>query len=121
MEIGQSAELRRRIGAAELAGFAALSGGPVPRHVPGPMLAALVSHLLGVELPGPGTNYLKQDLAFPAPAPPDTELTARVEITRLRPESRLVDLWASCRLPDGTVVCEGRALVKAPAEAFCRS
>ena len=66
-----------------------------------------------VKLPGPGTNYLKQELRFLAPASPDTELTAKVEITRLRPEKHLVDLWATCTDANGVLVCEGRSLVKA--------
>jgi acyl dehydratase len=81
--------------------------------VPEPLIAALFSYLLGVVLPGPGTNYLKQELAFLAPARPGDELTARVQITRLRPDKHLVDLWATCTARDGTLICEGRALVKA--------
>lgn len=113
MRVGQFAEVTRSFTAEDLAGFAALAGAPAGKTVPEPLIAALFSYLLGVKLPGPGTNYLKQELRFPAPAPPGTPLTARVEITRLRPEKHLVDLWATCRLPDGTVVCEGRSLVKA--------
>jgi hypothetical protein len=43
----------------------------------------------------------------------DTPLTAKVEITRIRTDKQIVDLWASCETPDGQIVCEGRALVKA--------
>ncbi|MCB1332659.1 MAG: phosphate acetyltransferase [Roseivivax sp.] len=113
MKVGQSVSVARSYGAADLARFAALSGAEPGATVPEPLIAALFSYLLGVHLPGPGTNYLKQELAYPAPAPLDTVLTATVEITRLRPEKHLVDLWARCTLPDGTVVCEGRSLVKA--------
>ena len=113
MEVGQSASVARTYSAEDLAAFASLSGIEPVDHVPEPLIAALFSYLLGVDLPGSGTNYLKQELAFRAPAPADTELTARVEITRLRPDKHLVDLWASCTAPDGTVICEGRALVKA--------
>lgn len=113
MKVGDRAEVRRSYARGELASFAELSGAAPGEHVPEPLIAALFSYLLGVELPGSGTNYLKQELAFRTPAPLDTELTASVEITRLRPEKHLVDLWASCTLPDGTVICEGRSLVKA--------
>ncbi|MCV6594017.1 MAG: phosphate acetyltransferase [Silicimonas sp.] len=113
LHLGQRAELTRSYTAGDLAEFAALAGTAPGEAVPEPLLGALFSYLLGVELPGPGTNYLKQDFAFPAPAPLDTALTASVEITRIRAEKQIVDLWASCTTPDGTVVCEGRALVKA--------
>ena len=79
--------------------------------VPGSLLGGLFSYLLGTRLPGRGTNYLKQRLVFPAPAYPDEELTAEVEIVRLRPEKELVNLRTVCTNPAGEVVCEGEALV----------
>ncbi len=113
MNVGQFAEIERRYSAADLRRFADLSIEAETAAVPEPLIAALFSCLLGVRLPGPGTNYLKQDLRFLAPAPLDETLTARVEITRLRPDKHLVDLWSTCRREDGTVICEGRSLVLA--------
>ncbi len=113
MELGQTAQVTRSYDAADLAAFAELSGVAPQAHVPEPLIAALFSYLLGVRLPGSGTNYLKQELDFQAPAPLETALTATVEVTRIRPEKQIVDLWARCVMPDGTVVCEGRALVLA--------
>lgn len=113
MKVGQSASVTRSFGAAELAEFAAIAGAAPGDHVPEPLIGAMFSYLLGVELPGQGTNYLKQDMVFHAPAPPDTALTATVEITRIRPETRLVDLWARCVTVEGVLICDGRALVKA--------
>ena len=113
MQVGQSASVSRSYSRADLEDFARLSGTSVPASIPEPLIAALFSYLLGVELPGPGTNYLKQELKFLAPASPETELTAKVEITRLRPEKHLVDLWATCTDANGVLVCEGRSLVKA--------
>ena len=106
IEVGHSAEVRRRFPPAELSALGAAD------RVPEPLLAALISMLLGMHLPGQGTNYLKQSLVFPAAAPPDAEIVARVTVTRLRPDTRLVDLWATCHA-DGVLVCEGRSLVKA--------
>lgn len=115
MEVGQSAELTRRYGAEDLKAFAALSGVAAKSldHVPEPLVAALFSYLLGVKLPGPGTNYLKQEMTFLAPAPLDEDLIARVEISRLRPDKHLVDLWAVCRTSGGVTISEGRSLVLA--------
>lgn len=81
--------------------------------VPEPLLAGMFSRLLGVDLPGPGTNYLKQRLSFSARAPIGHPLVARVEITHVRPATRLVDLATTCTTADGTLVCTGRALVLA--------
>lgn len=113
MRVGDCAEISRVYSAEDLGAFAALSGAEAGETVPEPLIAALFSYLLGVELPGPGTNYLKQELAFRGAAPVGVTLTARVEVTRVRPEKHLVDLLATCALPDGTVICEGRSLVKA--------
>jgi hypothetical protein len=112
LTVGQSAQITRSYTAQDLDAYKELCGS-VGNTVPEPLIAALFSYLLGVKLPGSGTNYLKQDLAFRAAAPLDTDLTAQVEITRLRADKHLVDLWASCTAPDGTVICEGRSLVKA--------
>lgn len=117
MEVGQFAETVRSYSRDDLTHFAALTGHGAGHRdgsaVPEPLIAALFSYLLGVELPGPGTNYLKQDLRFLATAPAGEPLTARVEITRLRPDKHLVDLRSTCRRADGTLVCEGRSLVLA--------
>ena len=56
---------------------------------------------------------LDQTLRLLAPAPVGQPLTARVTITRLRPEKHLVDLATTCHAADGTLICEGRALVLA--------
>jgi acyl dehydratase len=113
MDIGHHAEVARRYSSDDLKRFSGLSDLPDATAVPEPLIAALFSYLLGVKLPGPGTNYLKQEMRFLLPAPVDETLTARVEITRLRPEKHLVDLWSTCRRQDGTIICEGRSLVLA--------
>lgn len=111
MQTGQFSETTRSYSADDLTAFAQLSDVAVTDTVPEPLIGALFSYLLGVHLPGSGTNYLKQEMHFIAPAPLDQPLTARVEITRLRPEKHLADLATTCRTGDGTLVCEGRALV----------
>ncbi|WP_298964512.1 phosphate acetyltransferase [uncultured Roseibium sp.] len=110
---GQRAELTRTYSQQDMLEFAALSGDAanVPNSVPGPLIGGLFSYLLGVELPGRGTNYLKQSLEFLSPAPVGEALTASVTITKLRPEKHLVDLETVCVSSSGTRICQGRALV----------
>lgn len=112
-EIGQTSKITRTYSAADMADFARQADleAAVPDTVPGPLIGALFSYLLGVKLPGPGTNYLKQDMRFLADAPLGEALTASVTITRLRPEKHLVDLETVCVTENGIRVCEGRALV----------
>ncbi|MBT8077318.1 MAG: phosphate acetyltransferase [Gammaproteobacteria bacterium] len=112
MKIGQSAELRRAISPEDVAAYTALSGHETAdQAVPEPLINALFSYLLGVKLPGRGTNYLKQQTAFLKDAEVGQTLVARVEITRLRPEKQLVDLRTLCQTEDGQPIADGRALV----------
>ena len=112
MTVGDRVTVERVFDDQAMRGFAALTG-DLPDHVPEPLIAGMISYLLGVKLPGPGTNYLKQELNFTGQARLGERLTASVEITRLRPEKFLVDLKALCLGEDGRVVCEGRSLVLA--------
>lgn len=113
LEIGQRKEITRTYTHEDMRDFAMLAAEAsiVPASVPGPLIGGLFSYLLGVELPGRGTNYLKQNLEFLAPAPVGEALTASVTVSRLRPEKHLVDLETVCTRSDGTRVCQGRALV----------
>lgn len=112
LEVGQAAEVTRAFSAEDVATYAAIGGhAATDGAVPEPLINALFSYLLGVELPGVGTNYLKQESRFVGTPTLGEALTARVEITGIRPEKYLVDLATSCRAVDGTPICEGRALV----------
>jgi acyl dehydratase len=79
--------------------------------LPGGLLGAMISDLLGTQLPGRGTNWLKQRFDFLKPAYPNATITAHVEILRLRPEKDLVNLRTTCVDPTGEMVLDGEALV----------
>ena len=126
LEIGQSAKLQRVFSQNDLAEYTSISGDTNPvftdpdyaRYVgfddnplPGGLLGGMFSCLLGTQLPGRGTNWLKQSMHYPTPAYLDEQITARMEIIRLRPEKDLVNLRTHCTNPLGDVVCEGEALV----------
>lgn len=112
MNIGDAEEVTRTFSVQDLQDYTALSAHEVTgSEVPEPLIGALFSYLLGVKLPGLGTNYLKQETRFQRVAPVGEQLTARVEITRIRPDKQLLDLATNCRLADGRVVASGRALV----------
>jgi 3-hydroxybutyryl-CoA dehydratase len=101
----------RTFTAADLREYRDLSGDPHPtERVPGGLLGGLFSYLLGTKLPGRGTNWLKQRLAYPEPCYAGEAITATVEITRLRPEKDLVNLRGEC-VAAGRVVCVGESLV----------
>ncbi|HSG17179.1 MAG TPA: MaoC family dehydratase [Anaerolineae bacterium] len=126
LSIGQTAVTRRTFTDRVLAEYRDLTGDHNPLFgdaayaqqaglkqvmIPGGLLGGLFSYLLGTELPGRGTNWLKQQLAFIQPSYPGEEITAQVQIIRLRPEKELVNLRSKCLNPAGQVVCTGEALV----------
>lgn len=112
MKVGDRASVTRSFDQNALTEFLGLARGAPPiSYVPEPLISGLISYLLGVELPGPGTNYLKQETKFLVPAPPGEPITATVEITRLRPDKHLCDLSTTCINTAGNVLCTGRALV----------
>lgn len=126
LQVGQSAELQRIFSRNDLAEYTSVSGDTNPiftdldyarsvdfddNPLPGGLLGGMFSCLLGTQLPGRGTNWLKQSMYYPTPAYLNEMITARVEIIRLRPEKDLVNLRTLCINPLGDVVCEGEALV----------
>lgn len=109
---GDVAEVSRRFSASDVASYVALGGAPArPGRVPEPLIWALFSQILGMQLPGLGTNYLKQDGRFEADARLEETLVARVTITRIRADKQLVDLETLCHDAAGSLICRGRALV----------
>jgi 3-hydroxybutyryl-CoA dehydratase len=111
-ELGQAASIKRTFDQKDLVEYAALADAVAdPRVVPAPLLGGMFSYLLGTQLPGRGTNYLKQHLEFPQAAFVGDELTATVEIVRLRPDKDLVNLRTMCTNVRGEIVCQGEALV----------
>jgi 3-hydroxybutyryl-CoA dehydratase len=114
LALGLSAQTTRIFSQADIEALHAVSGAPMSGEaVPEALINGLFSYLLGVELPGQGTNYLKQETEFLQAALTGERLSARVEITRLRPDKHLVDLATTCHLPCGTLIARGRALVLA--------
>ena len=115
LRVGREASRTRRFTVEEIDEYLELSGdaGLAWSGIPGPLLAGLVSDLLGTELPGEGTMWMKQRMSFPAPAPLGAAIVARVQITRLRPEKDLVNL-ASVVTADGVTVLDGETLVLVP-------
>jgi acyl dehydratase len=126
LALGQKAETHRTFHDRDIREYMALTGdinpiyfdreeaqragfeGPV---LPNPLLGGLFSYLLGTQLPGRGTNYLKQSFQFSSPAHIEEEIIASVVIVRLRPEKELVNLHTTCRNSTGIVFCDGEALV----------
>ncbi len=76
-----------------------------------PMLAGMFSDMLGTDLPGRGTGWMKQKLLYVSPVFTGEEVTARVQITRLRADKELVNLRSTITGADGRLIVDGESLV----------
>ena len=132
--VGDKATLNRTLTRKDIQLFAIMSGDVNPAHVDeeyanssqfhhiiahGMWGGALVSTVLGTQLPGPGTIYLKQDFTFRHPVSLGDNLTVTVTVVEKR-EHHQVLLDCACINQDGEVVIDGQALVKAPTEQIDR-
>lgn len=111
MNVGDSATISRTFSQRDVTDIVELSGLKSGREVPGPLIGALWSTLLGCHLPGPGTLYLQQETRYIGAAGPGESLTATVEVVRLQPERHLVELATRCIDAQGQLLAEGSALV----------
>ncbi|MBC7811469.1 MAG: MaoC family dehydratase [Burkholderiales bacterium] len=129
LSIGAHSSRTRRVTAADVAAFAQVSGDTNPVHLDpayaaetqfgrciahGMFSAALISAVLGNDLPGPGSLYISQTLQFKAPVYIDDEITANVEVTAYRERSRVTTLHTTCTNQNGVLVLDGEAVVIAP-------
>ena len=128
IEIGMRRHLRKVITDRDIELFAEISTDHNPVHLDdayaldtifaGRMLtAALISAVIGEQLPGHGTVYLGQTLKFLAPVRPGDTVFAEVIVREIDHSRRRVTLETHCDVGD-TVVLKGEALVLAPSRKF---
>ncbi|MEZ5278030.1 MAG: bifunctional enoyl-CoA hydratase/phosphate acetyltransferase [Opitutaceae bacterium] len=135
MSIGDEATLHRVLSRDDILLFAAVSGDVNPAHVDeefarsdffqkiiahGMWGAALISTVLGTEMPGPGTIYLGQTLRFKRPVAIGDHIVTTVRVTRKDSEKSRVTLECFCRNQRGEEVIRGEAEVMAPREKIIR-
>ena len=127
INIGDSASVSKTITETDVYLFAGITGDLNPAHVNevaasetmfggriahGMLSAGLISAVLGMYLPGPGTIYLGQELRFMAPVYLGDDITATVEIIELREDKKIVKLNTTCVNQEGKTVVSGVATVK---------
>ena len=128
LKVGMTAFFSRAITDADVVSFSQLSGDTNPVHlderyaattpfngriVHGLLAASLLSAAIALQLPGPGSIYLSQNLSFKAPVRIGDMVEARVTVKEVLAERSRVVLATICSVGD-LVVIEGEALVKAP-------
>ena len=128
LNVGQTAETTRVVGAADIEAFAAVSGDVNPVHMDedyakttpfggriahGMLAAAYLSAVLGNDLPGPGAIYMSQSLRFRRPVKIGDPVTARVTVKALDAATGHATFETVC-LVGGKTVIDGEALVMVP-------
>ena len=132
IEIGMVRSLRKTVTDRDISLFAEVSTDHNPVHLDesyaqetifqgrvahGMLTAALISAVIGEQLPGHGAVYLGQSLKFMAPVRPGDTVYAEVKVTAIDHAKRRVTLETHCTVGD-TVVLKGEALVLAPSRKF---
>jgi phosphate butyryltransferase len=131
LTVGQSATQGRLVTADDLYAFASSTGNHNPANLPdidmdgdgapeslasGAFCGALVSAVLGTELPGPGTLPVQHQFRFHATARAGEDLVATVTVTELRAETAVFAAEVR-RLGDGALILSGTSEVRPPAVA----
>ncbi len=126
LKVGDSAEISKSITEEEIDRFAEITGDRNPVHVDeefakktrfgkrlahGMWGASLISAVLGVKLPGPGTIYMSQTLKFQGPVYPGDTVTARATVVKLREDKPIATLETVCVNQRGETILSGEAVV----------
>eukprot|EP01133_Synstelium_polycarpum_P014349 gene14349-16931_t len=132
LRIGDKKSLTKVFGKEEVSTFAALSTDNNPVHldeafaattrfkrplIHGLLVASLISSVVGTELPGPGSIYLKQELNFVLPAYVGDTIRAEVEV--IGTQGSKIFLQSKCTAicsitKKETVVIQGPATIYHP-------
>ena len=135
IKVGDSASFTKTVSETDIYLYAGITGDFNPAHVNesyakttffktriahGMLTAGFISNILGTQLPGPGTIYLKQELTFLAPVHIGDTISAHAEVIDVITDKNRIRLRTTCVNQDGTMILEGEALVspsKAPKPA----
>ncbi|MBO8140276.1 MAG: MaoC family dehydratase [Thermosipho sp. (in: Bacteria)] len=126
IKLNQTYEVKRKITAHMVETFAEITGDKNPVHLDeeyasktifkkriahGILSVGLISAVLGMEFPGPGTIYMKQNTKFLKPIYLDEEITITITVKeKIDEKSRLV-LTTQIIKEDGKLAVDGEALV----------
>ena len=129
INLGDKSSYSRTISEADVVLFGGVSGDLNPAHfyqeyskdtmfkgriAHGMLSASYISTVLGMQLPGPGTIYLSQELKFTAPVRFGDTITATVEVIERIEEKNRITLETICTNQRGEIVVKGKAMVMPP-------
>jgi len=129
LKLGDRAELAKTVSESDVYLYAGVTGDLNPAHVNeayakktffktriahGMLMAGFISAVLGNQLPGYGTIYLRQEVNFLAPVHIGDTITAQVEVVEIMAEKKQARFKTICVNQEGIKVVDGEALVSPP-------
>ncbi len=129
IKVGDTAAFSKTVSESDVYLYAGITGDLNPAHINetyakdtffktriahGMLTAGFISRILGMQLPGPGTIYMRQSLNFLAPVRFGETITALVEVMEVIAGKNRVRLKTTCTNQEGTVVLDGEAMVSPP-------
>ena len=129
LKAGDKAQFTKTISETDIYLYAGVTGDFNPAHINevyakethfktriahGMLMAGFISTVVGNQLPGPGTIYMKQELEFLGPVRIGDTITAEVEVMEILEEKKHVRLKTTCVTHKGDEVVHGHALVSPP-------
>ena len=130
LQIGDSASFTKTLSESDIYLFAGITGDLNPAHVNavaaadgmfkqriahGMLSASFVSTVLAMQLPGPGTIYVAQNLQFRGPVFIGDTITARVECSEKLEPRKWARFKTTVTNQHGKLVVDGEATVIPPA------
>lgn len=128
LEVGKMSSFTKTISETDVYMFAGISGDLNPMHIDdeyakktpfrnrivhGCLVNGLISTVIGMKLPGPGTIYMSQNSSFIKPVYINDTITAKVKVIEcLKEEKGIYKLETNVFNQDNDLVLKGEAVVK---------
>ena len=129
INIGDTAEFVKSVTEYDVYSFAGITGDFNPAHINsvfasessfgkiiahGILSVGFISNVLGTQLPGPGSIYIRQVCDFKKPVFIGDTITAHVEVTEKDEAKNRVWLHTYCTNQNNDVVVDGEAIMMPP-------
>ncbi|MCH7580701.1 MAG: MaoC family dehydratase [Chloroflexi bacterium] len=126
LEVGQRASRELAVDEEMVRKYAEITGDYNPLHfdaefaaktrfgrlmAQGGIATGLLHALVAMEMPGPGSVFMRQSWSFPAPVYIGDTLRAEATVKSVRAKRNMAELEFEVKNQDGTVVLNGEALV----------
>ncbi len=126
LEVGQRAQREMKVDKETVQRYAEITGDYNPLHfdaefarrtrfgrliAQGGIATGLLHALVAMDMPGPGSVFMRQRWSFPAPVYIGDTLHAEATVKSVRAKRNMVELEFAVKNQDGELVLEGEALV----------